>query len=107
MPRIGLAVVLALGLVAPLPGAGVDDAVVAVGAGGSVPRLRRQRRRGALRNVGGLILVLVAFATAPDGATAQQRAKAPRVGILFTGTPTAAAPFNEAARSGGVRATAR
>src|SRR4026209_2335883 len=49
------------------------------------------------------LVVLVAIITGmltPCGAGGQQPAKVPRVGILFAGTPTAAAQFNESFTQG-------
>ena len=45
-------------------------------------------------------MILVGVLAGPSGATAQPAAKAPRVGILFAGTPTAAASFNESFTQG-------
>ena len=49
------------------------------------------------------LVVLVAIITGmltPCGAGGQQPAKVPRAGILFAGTPTAAAQFNESFTQG-------
>ena len=47
-----------------------------------------------------VLVAIIAGMLAPCGAGGQQPATVPRVGILFGGTPTAAAQFNEAFTQG-------
>ena len=47
-----------------------------------------------------VLVAIIAGMLAPCGAGGQQPAKVPRVGILFAGTPTAAAQFNESFTQG-------
>ena len=47
-----------------------------------------------------LVTIVAGVLASPCAAPGQQAAKAPRVGVLFAGTPTTAAPFNEALTEG-------
>ena len=58
-------------------------------------------RRTFLRTLAGILLAaMIADMLAPGGAGGQQPAKVPRVGILFGGTLTASAQFNDSFTQG-------